>query len=330
LDVDTIEHNRDRIAGVVGRFVDFQGAGETKKPAVMVDNAEWLDELAYIGFLREVGRHFTINRMLTMESVQRRLDRSQPLTFLEFNYMLLQAYDFVELAKRYGCTLQAGGSDQWGNIINGVELGRRMSDTRLFGLTAPLLLNAAGEKMGKTVGGAVWLSAELMSPYDFWQYWRNVDDADVEKLLRLFTDLPVQELDRLAALEGQAVNEAKETLATELTALVHGREEADKAAATARETFAGDGAGAGLPSIELPHLDLAEGTPFFVLLGGSGLVDSNSAARRLIKQGGGRINDVQETDPNRLVTTADLDEDGVLKLSAGKKKHVLVRVAQGA
>ncbi len=351
LDAETIQHNRDRIETVVRRFLDFgdgstvderatrsesvassasnviESARATARPAVLVDNAEWLDELAYIPFLRDVGSHFTINRMLTMESVQRRLERSQPLTFLEFNYMILQAYDFAELHARHDCVLQTGGSDQWGNIINGVELGRRMRDAKLFALTAPLLLNSAGQKMGKTVGGAVWLSADLMSPYEFWQYWRNIEDDDVLKVLGIFGDVPDAEMQRLAGLQGSAINDAKVFLATELTTLVHGRAIAHEAAATARETFAdgGSGRGDGLPRVAIPRDELEAGIPFFLLLGRSGLVGSNSEGRRLIQQGGGRVNDIQVTDPHHSVTFEDLNE-GELKISAGKKKHAIVHV----
>src|SRR5262249_21102003 len=294
---EQIDRNIVSIRTVFGRFLDFP-------PAIMANNADWLDRLTYIPFLREVGRHFTINRMLTFDSVKLRLDREQPLTFLEFNYMILQAYDFVELYKRHGCTLQMGGSDQWGNIINGVELGRRMHDAELFALTTPLLLTAAGTKMGKTETGSVWLNADMMSPYLYWQFWRNCEDADVGKLLKLFTELPLEEIGRLAALRDQEINEAKKVLATEATALLHGREEAERAAETARTTFEEGGLAETLPSVEISGSDLDAGLGVLTAFVRAGLVPSNAEARRQIRGAGLRVNDDPATDEKRTLTRA--------------------------
>ncbi|MBB6309534.1 tyrosine--tRNA ligase [Xanthobacter tagetidis] len=316
-----IEDNIASIRKVFARFLDFEHG------AVMENNASWLDELKYIPLLREVGPHFTINRMLTFDSVKLRLEREQPLTFLEFNYMILQAYDFVELNKRHGCILQMGGSDQWGNIVNGMELGRRMRGAELFALTTPLLTTSSGAKMGKTAGGAVWLDADLLSPYEYWQYWRNAGDADVERFLKLFTELPLDEIARLAALQGQEINIAKEVLATEATALLHGREAADKAKETARTTFAEGALAVDLPTVELPRAKLEAGLPVANAFVDAGLVASTSEARRQIKGGGLRVNDQAVADEKAALSLADLTPEGVVKLSLGKKKHVLLKPA---
>jgi tyrosyl-tRNA synthetase len=312
------------MAGIRSVFEKFLRFGSGPAGALMVDNAEWLDRLGYIEFLRDIGRHFTINRMLSFDSVRLRLEREQPLTFLEFNYMLLQAYDFVELARRYGCKLQMGGSDQWGNIVNGVELGRRLDGRALHGLTTPLITTASGAKMGKTASGAVWLNAEKRSPYDYWQFWRNVEDADVGRFLKLFTELPMEEIARLERLGGAERNEAKKILATEATALAHGRAAAESAAETARRTFEEGAAGEALPRIAVARAELDRGIPAFELLHRAGLASSKAEARRLIKAGGARLNDAAIADEMRPVTSADLDGEGVIKLSAGKKRHALV------
>jgi tyrosyl-tRNA synthetase len=291
----------------------------------MADNAAWLDGLRYIAFLRDYGRHFSVNRMLSFDSVKLRLEREHPLSFLEFNYMVLQAYDFLELARRYDCVLQLGGSDQWGNIVNGVELGRRIDDRALFGLTSPLITTASGAKMGKTAAGAIWLNAERLSPYDYWQYFRNTDDADVGRFLRLFTDLPIDEIVRLEALRGAEINDAKIVLANETTKLAHGPEAAAAAAETARRTFVEGRTGGALPTIEVPRGELERGIPIFELLRRSGLAASNGEARRLIKGGGGRLNDMAIGDETRAVSLADMNADGIIKLSAGKKRHAVVR-----
>lgn len=314
-----ISDNIQSIRKVFAQFLDFE------KGAVMENNAAWLDELKYIPLLREVGPHFTINRMMTFDSVKLRLEREQPLTFLEFNYMILQAYDFVELSKRHGCILQMGGSDQWGNIVNGMELGRRMHGADLFALTTPLLTTSSGAKMGKTAGGAVWLDADLLSPYEYWQYWRNAGDADVERFLKLFTELPLDEIARLAALEGQEINLAKEVLATEATALLHGREAAEKAKETARTTFEQGALAVDLPTVELPRAKLEAGLPVANAFVEAGLVASTSEARRQIKGGGLRVNDAAVTDEKAMIDLAALTPEGVVKLSMGKKKHVLLK-----
>ena len=369
---ERIAANIAGIRRVFERFLDF---GDDA--AVMVDNAEWLDALHYIAFLREYGRHFSVNRMLGFESVRQRLDREQPLSFLEFNYMVLQAYDFLELGRRHGCRLQMGGSDQWGNIVCGVELGRRAAGLDLYGLTSPLLTTASGAKMGKTAAGAVWLNPDRVSPYEYWQYWRNTEDADVGRFLRLFTELPLDETARLEALEGARINEAKAILATEATALCHGREAAQAAAETARRTFGGVAAGdetarvreapaetarrtsggsadapagagdlqsdpadrraatvapmstapppAGLPAIEIPRSRLDAGVPVYELLREAGLTKSNSEGRRLIRGGGARVNDTPVRDETGTVGSGDLATGGAIKLSAGRKRHALVR-----
>jgi tyrosyl-tRNA synthetase len=313
------------IAGIRRVFDRFLTFGDGPTDAMMVNNAAWLDGLAYIPFLREYGRHFSVNRMLSFDSVKLRLEREQPLTFLEFNYMILQAYDFVELHRRHRCVLQMGGSDQWGNIVNGVDLGRRMESATLLGLTTPLITSASGAKMGKTASGAVWLNAERLSPYDYWQYWRNVEDADVGRFLRLFTELPLDEIARLELLPGAGINEAKIALANETTALAHGREAALAAAETARRTFVEGGIGEELPSFEVSRAELVAGIPFFDLFRRCGLAASNGEARRLIKGGGARLNDAAIGDETHPVTLADVTAQGIVKLSAGRKRHALVR-----
>jgi tyrosyl-tRNA synthetase len=303
-------------------FLEFgDGPGE----ALLVDNDDWLSRLAYIGFLRDYGRHFTINRMLTFDSVRLRLEREQPLTFLEFNYMVMQAYDFLELARRHGCQLQLGGSDQWGNIVNGVELGRRAEGRELYGLTTPLITTSSGAKMGKTAAGAVWLNEERLPAFDYWQYWRNVDDADVGRFLRLFTELPLAEIERLEALHGAELNVAKKVLADEATRLCRGEAAAAAAAQSARAIFGADGGGAaGVPTVEIAAAELAEGVAVVDLLARSGLAGSKGEARRLIRGGGARLNDRKVEDEAQVVTPADL-VDGQLMLAAGRKRHVRVR-----
>jgi tyrosyl-tRNA synthetase len=312
------------IRGIQRNFQPFLSFGDGPCDAIMVDNAEWLDRLEYIPFLRDMGRHFTINRMLTFDSVRMRLDREQPLTFLEFNYMILQAYDFVELAQRYGCALQMGGSDQWGNIVNGIDLGRRVANAELYGLTTPLLTTASGAKMGKTAAGAVWLSADRVAPYDYWQYWRNTEDADVGRFLRLFTLLPLDEIARLEKLQGAEINEAKKRLAYETTAMLHGAAAAADAAETARSTFEEGAAAAGLPHCPIDAAALSgEGVLFYAALAAAGLAASGGEGRRLIKGGGARVNDIAVTDELHRLTDADI-RDGAIKISAGKKRHVLL------
>ena len=320
---DEIAANMAGIREVFSRFLTF---GEGPSDAVMVDNADWLDGLEYIPFLRDFGRHFSVNRMLAFDSVKLRLDREQTLSLLEFNYMVLQAYDFVEVSRRYGCELQMGGSDQWGNIVNGVDLGRRLGGRALFGLTTPLLTTSGGAKMGKTAAGAVWLNTEMLSPYEYWQYWRDTDDADVGRFLRLFTDLDLDEVRRLEALEGVEINQAKKVLADAATALCHGAGAAAAAAETARRTFEEGASGDQLPTVDVPRADLENGIPAFELLRRANLAKSNGEARRLIKGGGGRLNGAVITDETRLVGLADLAGEGVIKLSAGRKRHAVVRV----
>ncbi|CAO3414946.1 tyrosine--tRNA ligase [Azospirillum endophyticum] len=320
---EVIAGNMAGIKRIFGRYLTF---GDGPTDAVMANNADWLDELKYIPLLRDIGRHFTINRMMSFESVKLRLDREQPLTFLEFNYMILQAYDFVELKRRHGCVLQMGGSDQWGNIVNGVELGRRTDGAELFGLTTPLLTTSSGAKMGKTAAGAVWLTADKLSSYDFWQYWRNTEDADVGRFLRLYTELPLDEVARLESLQGAEINEAKKILANEVTKLAHGEEAALEAAETARRAFEEGAAAEGLPSIEVARADLEAGIPVVDLLVSAGLAASKGEARRLIKGGGARLNDGPIADETVKATASDLNADGVVKLSAGKKRHALVKV----
>src|SRR5438874_7691281 len=320
---DQIAHNMAGIRQVFAKFLQF---GERHTDAVMVNNADWLDELRYIPLLRDVGRHFSVNRMLTQDSVRLRLERDQPLSFLEFNYLILQAYEFLELARRVGCELQMGGSDQWGNIVSGVELARRSDGRTLFGLTTPLVTTASsGEKMGKTALGAVWLNAERLSAYEYWQFWRNTEDADVGRFMRLFTELPLAEIATLEGLRDAEINEAKKVLATEATALCHGREAAEAAAETARDVFEAGGAGGELPEVALPRDVLERGVPTFELFARAGLAASNSEARRLIKGGGARVNDVVVKSETQSVSLADLDAQGLIKLSAGRKRHAIVR-----
>jgi tyrosyl-tRNA synthetase len=317
------------LAGIRAIFSKFLKFGDGPSDAIMANNADWLNSLNYIDFLRDVGRHFSVNRMLAFDSVKLRLDRQQELSFLEFNYMILQAYDFVELHKRHGCALQMGGSDQWGNILNGIELGRRMIGAQLFALTAPLITTSSGAKMGKTAAGAVWLNADLVSPYDYWQYWRNTEDGDVARFLKLFTVLPLLEIARLAALKGQEINEAKKVLATEATTLVHGRELAEQAADTARWTFEEGALAETLPTCEISRAKLDAGLGVLAAFVEAGLVSSNGEARRQIKGGGLKVNDVSVTDEKMVLTPRDLTPQGVIKLSLGKKRHVLLKPANG-
>jgi tyrosyl-tRNA synthetase len=312
-----IEANKQRILASIRHLLKF---GDGPSDAIMADNAEWLDRLEYISFLREVGRHFSINRMLTMDSVKLRLEREQPLSFLEFNYSIMQAYDFVQLYKRYGCRLQSSGSDQWGNIVSGIELGRRMENAQLFALTTPLITTASGAKMGKTAAGAVWLNAERVSPYDYWQFWRNTEDGDVGRFLRLFTDLAEGEIARLESLRGAELNDAKKRLATEATAILHGREAAERAAETARRAFEEGALAEGLPTV---RVKLPDG--ILNLAVACGLAASNSEARKLIANNGLKLNDVPVGDPKLVVDANALNDNGVLKLSSGKKRHVLVK-----
>jgi tyrosyl-tRNA synthetase len=323
LGYDQIEANKQSIKGSFSRFLTF-GAGP--RDAMMPDNAEWLAGLNYVEFLRDVGRHFSVNRMLAFDSVKLRLDRQQELSFLEFNYMILQAYDFVELYKRYGCILQMGGSDQWGNIVNGIDLGRRMMNARLFAVTSPLIATASGAKMGKTAAGAVWLNADLVSPYDYWQYWRNTDDGDVERFLKLFTTLPLDEIGRLATLRGQELNEAKKILATEATAMVHGRAASDAAAETARRTFEEGELAETLPRVDITRAELNSGLGVLKAFVKAELVGSTSEARRQIKGGGLKVNDAAVTDERATLGPNDVVQ-GVIKLSLGRKRHVLLRPA---
>ncbi|MCW5734423.1 MAG: tyrosine--tRNA ligase [Enhydrobacter sp.] len=324
LTTDQIDANMAKIKLSFSNYLTF-GTGPTD--AVMANNAEWLDTLLYIPLLRDVGRHFSVNRMLTMDSVKLRLDRDQPLSFLEFNYMILQSYDYVELFKRHNCILQMGGSDQWGNIVMGADLGRRMAGAELFALTSPLLATASGAKMGKTAAGAVWLNPERLTPYDFWQYWRNTEDADVGRFLKIFTELPLPEIARLEALQGQEINEAKKILATEVTKLAHGDAAAMQAVETARRTFEEGGKADTLPTVEVPRAQLAAGLAAFELFHQAGLAESRTEARKLIKGGGGRLNDKPIASDTSVINVNDLGPDGTLKLSAGRKRHVLVRAA---
>jgi tyrosyl-tRNA synthetase len=319
---EQIDANMAGIKKVFSKYLKF-GNGPTD--AVMANNADWLDTLLYIPMLRDVGRHFSVNRMLSMDSVKLRLERDQPFSFLEFNYMILQSYDFVELHKRQDCILQMGGSDQWGNIVMGVDLGRRMQGAELFAVTTPLIATSSGAKMGKSMVGAVWLNAERVSAYDFWQYWRNTEDDDVGRFLKLFTELPLAEIARLEALKGQEVNEAKKILATEVTALAHGKQAAEQAAETARRTFEEGGKADALPTVSVARARLAAGIAAFELLHEAGLAESRTEARKLIKGGGGRLNDKPITGDTATVGEGDLDSSGTLKLSAGRKRHVLVR-----
>src|SRR5437868_144626 len=312
LSSEEIDSNIAKIRRVFARLLTF---GDGPADAIMVNNADWLDTLEYIPFLREVGRHFTINRMLTFESVKLRLDREQPMTFLEFNYMILQAYDFLELSRRTGCRAQFGGSDQWGNIVNGIELARRIDGTELYGVTTPLITTVDGAKMGKTAQGAVWLSAELLSPYDYWQFWRNAADSDVGRFLKLFTDLPLDEIARLEGLPGAEINQAKIVLATEATAMLHGREAAEAATGTARTTFAEGGTGE-----DLPRLSVGDGMNIAHALTALGFTPSNKEAKRKIAEGAVRLDDVVVNDPGLII----IGEDEPVKLSLGRKKHGLL------
>jgi len=313
------------IAGIESVFGKFLSFGDGAQDAILVNNSDWLEALNYIDFLRDYGRHFSVNRMLSQDSVKLRLEREQNLSFIEFNYMVLQAYDFVELYRREACRLQMGGSDQWGNIVTGIELGRRTEGAELFGLTTPLLTTSSGAKMGKTAAGAVWLNPDMLSPYDYWQFWRNAEDADVPRFLKLFTELSLDEIDRLAALQGAELNEAKKVLATEATALVHGRDAADRAAETARTTFEQGQIASSLPSIDVPRADLEKGLGVLTASVLAGFVKSTGEARRQIKGGGIKVNDVAATDERHVLTLADLTNDGVIKLSLGKKRHALIR-----
>ena len=323
LSYEEIDKNKELIKGTFSKFLTF---GSGKSDAVMADNAEWLTALNYIEMLRDVGRHFSINRMLTMDLVKLRLDRDQELSFIEFNYMILQSYDFVELARRYGCNLQMGGSDQWGNIVNGIDLGRRMGTHQLYALTCPLLTTASGAKMGKTAAGAVWLNADMLSPYEYWQYWRNTEDGDVERFLKLFTTLPIAEISRLAALKGQEINDAKKVLATEATALLHGRAAAEQAAQTAQKTFEEGAVAENLPTVEVSRAELEKGLGVLTVFAEkTGLVASNGEARRQIKGGGLKVNDAAVADDKLTLSLKDLTPEGVIKLSLGRKKHVLLK-----
>ncbi|MDX7951979.1 tyrosine--tRNA ligase [Lichenihabitans sp. Uapishka_5] len=323
LTLDGIEANKASLKRTFARLLRF---GDGATDATMVDNADWLTRLNYIAFLRDVGRHFSVNRMLSMDSVKLRLEREHELSFLEFNYMCLQAYDFVELNRRHGMRMQMGGSDQWGNIVTGIDLGRRMGTPQLYALTCPLITTASGAKMGKSAQGAMWLNADMKSPYDYWQFWRNTEDADVGRFLKLYTLLGLDEVARLAALGGAEINEAKKVLATEATALMHGREEADRAAATAQQTFVEGVTAADLPSVTVPAPEWEAGLGVLAAFVRAGLVASTGEARRQIKGGGLRINDMPLTDDRRVLTEADRVADGAVKLSLGRKKHVLVKV----
>jgi tyrosyl-tRNA synthetase len=328
---DDINENLKGIRAIFSRFLRF-GDTPGKTPgndasngAIMANNADWLNSLNYIDFLRDVGRHFSINRMLSFDSVKLRLERQQELSFLEFNYMILQAYDFVELHRRYGCVLQMGGSDQWGNIVNGIDLGRRLHNAQFFALTAPLITTSSGAKMGKTASGAVWLNADQVSPYEYWQYWRNTDDGDVTRFLKLFTVLPLDEIARLTALKGSEINEAKKVLATEATALVHGRAAAEEAAATARTTFEEGGVGATLPTIEVPRAEMKKGIGVLSAFVRAGLATSNGEVRRAIANNAILVNDKRVASEKATIGEADVTADGVVKLSLGRKRHVLLK-----
>jgi tyrosyl-tRNA synthetase len=325
LTVEDIERNLTGIKRVFANYLDFGGESSSMNSATMMNNADWLLGLNYLEFLRDVGRHFSVNRMLSFDSVKTRLEREQSLSFLEFNYMILQAYDFVELNKRTGCILQMGGSDQWGNIVNGIDLGHRMSNVQLYALTSPLLTTSSGGKMGKTASGAVWLNAELMGAYDFWQFWRNTEDADVERFLKLYTTMPMAEIARLAVLGGAEINEAKKILATEVTAMLHGREAADAASETARKTFEDGALADDLPSVAVARSELETGLGVLTAFVKAGLVPSTGEARRQVKAGGLRVNDAAVTDERATLTLSELSGEGVIKLSFGRKKHVLLR-----
>ena len=322
LSIEQIDANKDSIKKIFAKFLTF---GSGTHDAIMPDNAEWLTALNYIEFLREVGRHFSVNRMLSMDSVKMRLERDQELSFIEFNYMCLQAYDFVELNKRYGCVLQMGGSDQWGNIVTGIDLGRRMGRPQLYALTSPLLTTSSGAKMGKTAAGAVWLNEDMLPIYDYWQFWRNTEDADVGRFLRLFTELPMDEIRKLESLGGAEINEAKKILANEATSMVHGRNAAELAAETARKTFEEGTISASLPTVTVSSDELTAGIGVLNAFVKAGLVASTGEARRQIKGGGLRINDELANDERAMISSAQVNSDGVIKLSLGKKKHVLLK-----
>lgn len=326
LDDAGIAKNAAGIKKSLSKFIEFEDKfSATSNKAFMVNNDDWLAGLNYIEFLRDIGRHFSVNRMLSFDSVKLRMERDSHLSFLEFNYMILQGYDFTVLADKYNCRLQIGGSDQWGNIVNGIELGRRIGRGELFGLTTPLIATSSGAKMGKTASGAVWLSEEMLSPYDYWQFWRNTEDADVGRFLRLFTELPIDEIRKLEALKDAEINNAKIILANEATKLCHGADAAKNAAETARKTFEQGAIGDDLPVIEIPKAELGEGIKAFTLLHRAGLAESGGAARRLIEGGGARINDEKISDPMQNISHSDL-KDGIIKISAGKKKHAVVKV----
>ena len=320
--IDMIENNIASIQRCFANYIDYDRADT---PALMINNAEWLRDINYLEFLRDVGRHFSVNRMLSFDSVKTRLDREQSLSFLEFNYMILQAYDFVEICRNYDCRLQMGGSDQWGNIVNGIDLGHRMDTPQLYALTAPLLTTASGAKMGKSANGAIWLNPDMLSAYDFWQFWRNTEDADVSRFLKLYTTLPMDEIARLSALGGAEINDVKKILATEVTAMLHGRAAAEEAAETARKTFEEGAVAENLPTIEIPAAELQAGIGVLTLLVRSGLAASNGEARRHIKGGAVRLNDKAVSDERLNVGTGEVTGDGVIKLSLGKKKHILVK-----
>ena len=319
---EKIDANKATIRATFERFLTF---GDGPTDAIMVDNDDWLSKLNYIDFLRDYGRHFSVNRMMSFESVKLRLEREQPLSFLEFNYMILQAYDFLELNRRFDCTLQMGGSDQWGNIVNGIELTRRTDQKGVFGLTTNLLTTSSGAKMGKTAQGAMWLNEDMLPIYDYWQFWRNTEDADVGRFLRLFTELPMDEINRLENLEGAELNDAKKILATEATAMCHGRDAAEKAEATARETFEGGGTSADLPSVEVSHAEFGDGMGLLQAFVLAGLAKSNGEARRLVQGGGAKVNDAAQNDHATVLTKDDVI-DGNIKLSFGKKRHVLMKI----
>jgi tyrosyl-tRNA synthetase len=319
---EQIDTNKQAILRTFKNFLSF---GDGPTDAIMVDNSEWHDRLQYIPFLREIGRHFSINRMLTMESVKAKIDNDLPFSFLEFNYSIMQAYDFVELYRRYGCRLQSSGSDQWGNIVSGVDLGRRVENAQLFGLTSPLITTSSGAKMGKTAAGAVWLNPDMRSPYEYWQFWRNTEDSDVGRFLRLFTEMPENEIARLENVNGAELNDAKKILATEATAICHGRDAANDAAETARRTFEQGESAEGLPTFEVPRDTLAARIGVANLAQMSGLTASSGEARRLIEGGGFRVNDAVVTDVKLTLSLSDVNSSGAIKLSAGRKKHLLVK-----
>ena len=319
-----IDDNKQSISTIFSKYLRFDDSADG---AVMVDNADWLEKLHYIEVLRDIGRHFSINRMLSFDSVRMRLQREQNLTFLEFNYMILQAYDFVELYNRFGCRLQLGGSDQWGNIVSGVELGRRMGTAELFGLTSPLITTSSGAKMGKTAKGAVWLDEKMLSPYEYWQFWRNTDDADVTKFLKLFTEVPLSDIDQLSKLSGREINDAKVILANEITALCHGKEAAEAAYKTALSTFMDKDMGEDLPAYVIPRVELGEGLPMFKLLANLGVVESGGAARRLIQGGGVRLNNQVVVDEMLIIDSEQLLANGI-KVSLGKKNHMIIKVEE--